>query len=57
LCNRCGRGGHFVKDCFATKDASGNKIVNSEDEEDDEEEDEEDYEDYEEDEEEDEDYD
>ena len=49
LCNRCGRGGHFVKDCFATKDASGNKIVNSEDEE----EDEEDYEDYEEDDEED----
>lgn len=26
LCTQCGRSGHFVKDCYATKDVSGNKI-------------------------------
>ena len=26
LCTQCGRYGHFVKDCYATTDASGNKI-------------------------------
>jgi predicted GIY-YIG superfamily endonuclease len=26
LCTQCGRTGHFVKDCYATIDASGNKI-------------------------------
>jgi predicted GIY-YIG superfamily endonuclease len=26
LCNNCGRAGHWIKDCYATKDASGNKI-------------------------------
>jgi predicted GIY-YIG superfamily endonuclease len=26
LCTRCGRPGHFVKDCHAKTDASGNKI-------------------------------
>ncbi len=26
LCKNCGRAGHFVKDCYAVKDASGNKI-------------------------------
>jgi predicted GIY-YIG superfamily endonuclease len=27
LCTQCGRPGHFVKDCYATTDASGNKIA------------------------------
>jgi predicted GIY-YIG superfamily endonuclease len=26
LCTQCGRAGHFVKDCYAKTDASGNKI-------------------------------
>ena len=26
LCSNCGRGGHFVKDCFATTDVNGNSI-------------------------------
>jgi cellular nucleic acid-binding protein len=26
LCTQCGRKGHWAKDCYATKDASGNKI-------------------------------
>jgi predicted GIY-YIG superfamily endonuclease/ribosomal protein S14 len=26
LCKQCGRPGHFVKDCYAKTDASGNKI-------------------------------
>jgi predicted GIY-YIG superfamily endonuclease len=26
LCSQCGRSGHFVKDCYAKSDASGNKI-------------------------------
>ena len=27
LCTNCGREGHFVKNCFASTDVSGNKIV------------------------------
>ena len=27
LCSQCGRKGHFVKDCYAKTDTSGNKIV------------------------------
>jgi predicted GIY-YIG superfamily endonuclease len=35
LCKQCGRSGHFVKDCYAKKDASGNRIeYESEDDED-----------------------
>jgi predicted GIY-YIG superfamily endonuclease len=45
LCTQCGRSGHFVKDCYAKKDASGNAI-RYEDDEDDEEEDEEDEQEY-----------
>jgi cellular nucleic acid-binding protein len=43
LCTKCGRSGHFVKDCYATKDVSGNAIYEEEDseEEDDESEEEE----------------
>ena len=26
LCSQCGRSGHFVKDCYASKDISGKKI-------------------------------
>jgi predicted GIY-YIG superfamily endonuclease len=26
LCTQCGRSGHFMKDCYATTDVSGNKI-------------------------------
>lgn len=26
LCTKCGRGGHFVKDCYATTEVSGRKI-------------------------------
>jgi predicted GIY-YIG superfamily endonuclease len=33
LCTQCGRSGHFVKDCYATTDASGNKIEYEESEE------------------------
>ena len=43
-CTKCGRSGHFVKDCYAKKRASGNKIEHEsldEDEEDDKGEDEE----------------
>lgn len=32
LCKQCGRSGHFVKDCYAKKDASGNTIEYEEDE-------------------------
>jgi cellular nucleic acid-binding protein len=32
LCTQCGRSGHFVKDCYAKKDASGNTIEYEEDE-------------------------
>lgn len=32
VCLRCGRKGHFIKDCYATTDASGNRINDSEDE-------------------------
>jgi len=42
LCTQCGRAGHFVKDCYATKDVSGNAIY--EEEESSEEEEEEEYE-------------
>jgi predicted GIY-YIG superfamily endonuclease len=31
LCIQCGRPGHFVKDCYAKTDASGNKIEYEED--------------------------
>jgi len=34
LCSQCGRSGHWVKDCYATKDVSGNKIEYDEDEDD-----------------------
>jgi len=30
LCTQCGRAGHFVKDCYATKDVSGNAIYEEE---------------------------
>jgi hypothetical protein len=30
LCKQCGRDGHFVKDCYATKDVSGNAIYEEE---------------------------
>jgi predicted GIY-YIG superfamily endonuclease len=26
-CTRCGRGGHFIKDCFASSDINGNELV------------------------------
>lgn len=32
LCTQCGRKGHWVKDCHATKDVSGNKIEYEEEE-------------------------
>lgn len=38
LCTRCGRSGHFVKDCFANTDSLGNKIEDDEDEEEEDEE-------------------
>lgn len=31
LCAQCGRSGHFIKDCYATTDVSGNKIEYEED--------------------------
>jgi predicted GIY-YIG superfamily endonuclease len=31
LCTQCGRKGHWVKDCHATTDVSGNKIIYEED--------------------------
>jgi predicted GIY-YIG superfamily endonuclease len=31
LCTQCGRSGHFVKDCYATKDVSGNAIYEEDD--------------------------
>jgi predicted GIY-YIG superfamily endonuclease len=37
LCTQCGRSGHFVKDCYAKTDVSGNAIEYEDDEEDDEE--------------------
>jgi len=37
-CTNCGRKGHFVKDCYATTDVSGSKIVFEEEEEEEEEE-------------------
>ncbi len=33
LCKQCGRSGHFVKDCYAKTDVSGNKIEEEEEEE------------------------
>ena len=27
LCTQCGRSGHFIKDCYAKTDVTGNKIV------------------------------
>jgi predicted GIY-YIG superfamily endonuclease len=41
LCTQCGRAGHFVKDCYAKTDASGNKIDYDEDSDESEEEEEE----------------
>lgn len=38
LCTKCGRAGHFVKDCYAKLDVSGNKINYEESEEESEEE-------------------
>ena len=39
LCTQCGRSGHFVKNCYAKSDASGNKIeYENEDEDEDEDE-------------------
>jgi len=37
-CTQCGRSGHFVKDCYATTDVSGNKIMFEDEEDEDEEE-------------------
>jgi len=37
LCTQCGRSGHFVKDCYATKDVSGNAIYEEDDSEEEEE--------------------
>jgi len=54
LCSNCGRGGHFVKNCYAAFDINGDRIEYEDDEEDDDE-DEEDEEDDEDDEDEDED--
>jgi len=43
-CTQCGRKGHFVKDCYAKTDVSGNEILyEDESEEEDSEEDEDDY--------------
>jgi hypothetical protein len=36
LCTQCGRSGHFVKDCYAKTDISGNIIEYEDDSEDDE---------------------
>lgn len=36
LCTQCGRAGHFIKDCYAKTDVSGNKIEYEEDDEDEE---------------------
>ena len=36
LCSRCGRSGHFVKDCYANTDFSGKKIEEEQEEEEDE---------------------
>lgn len=44
LCIRCGRSGHFIKDCYATRDVSG-KVIESEEEEEEEKEEEEEEED------------
>lgn len=33
LCSQCGRQGHFVKDCYATRDITGKKIEYEEEEE------------------------
>jgi predicted GIY-YIG superfamily endonuclease len=41
LCTTCGRSGHWAKDCYATCDASGNRIEREDDSEEEEESDEE----------------
>ena len=41
LCTQCGRAGHFIKDCYAKTDVSGNKIEYQDDDEDEEDEEEE----------------
>lgn len=35
LCARCGRKGHFIKDCWAAKDVDGNEFSSEEEEDDD----------------------
>lgn len=42
-CHRCGRKGHFIRDCYAKTTVSGNIIYDDSDEDEDEDEDEDDY--------------
>lgn len=45
LCMQCGRSGHFISECYAKTDVSGNTIEEDDDDEEDEDDDEEDEED------------